>query len=206
MRVYDKNFLAKSWPYGPNERMSPILASSWWAPILQTAIGGVIGAGGAIAGGAFGSWFNWQKERQAIAAALAGEVEAAKSVAEFRQFRPIIESCLESTKAQGKLVYLRFSFDDHPFPVFEQNVSKIGFLPQDLARQVTEFYSYARSSVQDLRTLYNQDLNDWPLPAAIGFLESMIKAIDACTGLAEALVPRLRQEAARSWEHYFGLK
>jgi len=127
MRVYDKNFLAKSWPYGPNERMSPILASSWWAPILQTAIGGVIGAGGAIAGGAFGSWFNWQKERQAIAAALAGEVEAAKSVAEFRQFRPIIESCLESTKAQGKLVYLRFSSDDHPFPVFEQTSAKLVF-------------------------------------------------------------------------------
>ena len=185
--------------------MGPILASSWWAPILQTIIGGVIGVGGAIAGGAFGTWFNWQKERQAIAAALAGEVEAAKSVVEFRQFRPLIESCLESTKAQGKLVCLRFSVDDHPFPVFEQNISKISFLPQDLARQVTEFYSYARSSVQDLRTLYNQDLADWPLPAAIGFLESMIKAIDECTGLAEALVPKLRHEAGRSCKRYFGL-
>src|SRR5215471_3553135 len=148
--------------------MGPILAASpWWAPILQTAIGGAIGAGGAIAGGAFGSWFNWQHERQAIAAALAGEVEAEISVAEFRQFRPIIESCLESTKAQGKLVYLRFSIDDHPFPVFEQNVSKIGFLPEDLARQVTEFYSYARSSVQDLRILYSQDLDNWSLPAVL---------------------------------------
>jgi hypothetical protein len=185
--------------------MVPILASSWWAPILQTAIGGAIGAGGAIAGGAFGSWFNWQHERQAIAAALAGEVEAAEAVAEFRQFRPIIESCLESTKAQGKLVYLRFSIDDHPFPVFEQNVSKIGFLPEDLAREVTEFYSYARSSVQDLQILYSRDIDDWPLKAAVGFLESMIKAIDASTRLAEALVPKLRQEATRSWKHYFGL-
>jgi len=187
--------------------MGPILAASpWWAPILQTAIGGAIGAGGAIAGGAFGSWFNWQHERQAIAAALAGEVEAAESVAEFRQFRPIIEFCLQSTKAQGKLVYLRFSIDDHPFPVFEQNVSKIGFLPEDLARQVTEFYSYARSSVQDLRILYSQDLDNWPLPAAIEFLESMIKAIDVSAVLAKALVPNLRQEAARTWKQYFGLR
>ena len=91
----------KSGAFGSNEKMGPILASSWWAPILQTIIGGVIGVGGAIAGGAFGTWFNWQKERQAIAAALAGEVEAAKSVVEFRQFPPLIESCLESTKLRG---------------------------------------------------------------------------------------------------------
>jgi hypothetical protein len=64
----------------------------------------------------------------------------------------------------------------HPFPVFEQNIAKIVFA-EDLARQVTELYSYTRSTVQDLRILYSQDLDDWPLPAAIGFLESMIKAI-----------------------------
>jgi len=47
----------------------PIIASSWRAPILQTAIA-LIGAAGAIAGGAFGSWFTWQKERQSVAAAF----------------------------------------------------------------------------------------------------------------------------------------
>jgi len=43
------------------------------------------------------------------------------------------------------------------------------------------------------------------LPAAIGFLESMIKAIDASTGLAEALIPKLRHAAGRSWKLYFQL-
>jgi hypothetical protein len=55
--------------------MVPIIASAWWAPVLQTAIGALIGATGAIAGGAFGSWFTWQKERQSVAAAFAGEVQ-----------------------------------------------------------------------------------------------------------------------------------
>jgi len=32
--------------------------NEWWPPILQTAIGGLIGAVGAIFGGAFGSWFS----------------------------------------------------------------------------------------------------------------------------------------------------
>jgi len=44
-------------------------------PVIQVVIGGLIGAFGAIAGGAFGSWFTWQKERQSIAAAFAGEVQ-----------------------------------------------------------------------------------------------------------------------------------
>src|ERR1700720_2018282 len=69
--------------------MITLLASTWWPPILQTAIGGLIGAFGAIAGGAFGSWFTWQKERQSVAAALAGEVEAFIAVTEWYQTRAI---------------------------------------------------------------------------------------------------------------------
>jgi hypothetical protein len=163
----------------------------------QTAIGAIAAIGGGAFGDAFASWFTWQKERQAIAAALAGEVEAVKSVTKFRQYRQLIETCIELTKANNKLVYFAFSVDDHPFPVFEENVNKIGFLSEDLARHVTQFYTYARSAVQDFRTLYSQILSNWPLPDAVGFLEGMIKVIDASTGLAEDLIPRLRQEAAR---------
>jgi hypothetical protein len=53
--------------------MVTVIALSWLAPIRQTAIGGLIGAFGAIAEGAFGSWFKWQMERRAVADALAGE-------------------------------------------------------------------------------------------------------------------------------------
>src|SRR6516225_968291 len=108
--------------------------SDWWPPILQTALGGVIGAVGAVIGGAFGSWFTWQKERQSLAAALAGEVEAVKAVTEFRRYRQVLLWCIDQTNATGKVVYLTFSIDEHPFPAYEQNVGKIGHLPPDLAR------------------------------------------------------------------------
>src|SRR5580704_7891842 len=117
--------------------MITLLASTWWPPILQTAIGGLIGAFGAIAGGAFGSWFTWQKERQSVAAALAGEVEAFMAVTEWYQTRQFI--------SRG----YRSAIDDHPFPVFEANVGKIGFLPPDLARDVAGFYSHARRVVEE---------------------------------------------------------
>ena len=57
--------------------MDPPDASDW-GPFIQTVIGALIGAVDAIAGGAFGSWFTWQKERQSVAAAFAGEINAVR--------------------------------------------------------------------------------------------------------------------------------
>jgi hypothetical protein len=55
--------------------MVPQLASIDWWPFLQIITGALIGAGGAIGGGAFGTWFTWQMDRQSVAAALAGEIQ-----------------------------------------------------------------------------------------------------------------------------------
>ena len=82
--------------------MIVLIASTDWAPFFQTAIGSLIGAVGAITGGAFGSWFTWQKERQSVAAALAGEVEAFASLGDFRRYRRIMQECIDSTKASNK--------------------------------------------------------------------------------------------------------
>jgi hypothetical protein len=89
--------------------MITLLASTSWAPFFQTAIGALIGAVGAIGGGSFGSWFKWQKQRQSLAAALAGEVEAVKSVVEFRQYRLVIQDCIEFTKANNKAKWYAIS-------------------------------------------------------------------------------------------------
>jgi hypothetical protein len=123
--------------------MVPIIAS-----VLQTAIGALIGATGAIAGGAFGSWFTWQKERQSVAAAFAGEVQGFIDVINWRQ------TC------EGLLERRKFPIDDHPFPVFEANVGKIGLLPADLAGTVAGFYSHARGMVQDFLTINKGEFPD----------------------------------------------
>jgi hypothetical protein len=67
-----------------------LLASTNWAPFFQTAIGALIGTGGAIVGGAFGSWFTWQKERQSLAASFAAEVQAIVDVFNWRQVSELI--------------------------------------------------------------------------------------------------------------------
>lgn len=182
--------------------MITLLASTNWAPFFQTAIGALVGAGGAIGGGAFGSWFSWQKERQAIAAALAAEIEAVKTVAEFREYRRLIQDCIDVTKANKKAKWYAISVADHPFPVFENNVNKIGFLPAELARQVTTFYSYASGVVNDFRSLSTANLYNWPVSEVVIFLENVAAGIDASMNIARDLVPKLQKESARSWSDY----
>jgi hypothetical protein len=166
--------------------MMLLASTSWWPGILQTVIGAVIGAAGAIGGGAFASWFTWQKERQSVASALAGEVQGFIDVVDSRQIRELIP--------KGYV----FPIDDHPFPVFEANVGKIGALPPDLAAEVASFYSHARGTVQDLRTVRNQTA----MLNAGEFNERVVGGINILKTKAEALVPKLRKEAARSWQDY----
>jgi len=58
---------------------------SAWAPLIQTVVGGLIGVLGAIAGGTFSHWYAQQKERQALAAALAAEVQGLSDIVETNQ-------------------------------------------------------------------------------------------------------------------------
>lgn len=122
-----------------------------------------------------------------------------KAIKDFRRYRQTIQSYIDKTRADNKIVHLSFPIDEHPLPVFEQCVSKIGFLPADLASEVTKFYSYARSVVQDFRMLYSDNLQNWPLPDAVHLMEEMIRITDIMDDLATKLIPKLREEAERPW-------
>src|SRR5258708_4316218 len=106
--------------YSPSETpMTMILpiATVWWAPILQTAIGAIA----AIGGGVCVSWITWQKERQSLANALAGEIQGFMGILTWRDTRELLQKGY------------KFPIDDGGFPEFEAHIGKIGFLPSDLA-------------------------------------------------------------------------
>jgi hypothetical protein len=163
--------------------MVSLLGSAWWPPILQTAIGGLIGAFGAIAGGSFGSWFTWQKERQSVAAAFAAEVQG---IVDLIYVRQVLE-----------LIPLGYKFAIEPnFPVFEANIGKIGLLPTELARKVAGFYNYAAGIFLDVRTINNDEITEG---TRIRFTQRLTKNIETMLMEGKALVPELQKEAARSW-------
>jgi hypothetical protein len=157
--------------------------ASDWGPFIQTVIGALIGAVGAIAGGAFGSWFTWQKERRSVAAAFAGEINAILGLVGWRRAREAV------LKGKG------FPIEEHPFPVWEANVGKVGLLPSGLAVKVAGFYSLASGIVQDLKTLTGNVQIGNPQE----FRESLSKSIADAESEAKGLVSELQKEAERAW-------
>ena len=159
------------------------VAASAWPPVIQTAIGAVA----AIAGGAFTQWFTWQKERRALAAAFAGEIQSVVKAQNFRNLQAMIK--------QGKVPSAQPSF-----PVFDANVGKIGMLPVDLAGRVSVFYSDLAGVYLDLRTLYEALIErkiqiENPEEIKTGLL----KRLPTLESEANSLVANLRKESKRKW-------
>jgi hypothetical protein len=176
-----------------------IIASSSWAPILQTAFGASIGFAVAVAGVIFGAWFKGQLRRQSLAAALAAEMEAVTELTGHHMVVELIQTCIASIEANKTPEYPRFPIQDHPLPVFEESVGEIELLPVELARQVRTFYTYAIAAVQDFRTLYNANLYDRPVDEQLSFLQEMVRTMNRGFDLAKTLIPQLENEAKRMW-------
>ena len=158
--------------------ITPVLSSSWWPPILQTAVGGLL----AIVGGAFGLWFSWQRERQSLAAAFAAEIQAILDVVAWREAR------------EGVLQGKNFPISEDPFPVWKANVGKIGILPPDLASKVTGFYGRTAGMVQDFITLSTRTMGN-----ETQIRRRLAENIEELEPEGRALVAQLRKEAERGW-------
>jgi hypothetical protein len=151
-----------------------------WAPVVQTAIGALA----AIGGGAAVSWITWQRERQSIANAIAGEIRAFVAILKWRNASELLRKGYE------------FPYEGGDFPVFAAYVAKIGLLPSDIAGDVTEFYGYAAGIFQDFKTLNANRLNDLQKRK---LQDSLANNIDGIIPKAETLILKLQKEAARSW-------
>jgi hypothetical protein len=86
--------------------------------------------------------------------------------------------------------------------VFEQNVTKIGLLPADLADKVVEFCAYARGTVRDFRTTCDTNWSRCPAVEATRFMEGFLNGVDTMINSARVVVPELKREAARTWTDY----
>jgi hypothetical protein len=166
-------------------------AVSSWAPAVLTIIGTVIGAVAAIVGSAFAQWFSRQLERQALAAALAGEIQCIVEATNWHDARREIE--------QGKAIEV----GEIAFPIFEANVSKIGFLPVDLAGKVSVFYSELGGVFQEFRTLWAALIDRKITITHPDHLRArLLQRMDAVEEKAKVLLLELKKEAARSWHYY----
>ena len=101
---------------------------------------------------------------------------------------------------EGILAGQKFPIDEHPFPIFDANVGKIGFLPAPLAGDVAGFYSFAKGIVQDILVIYKGEFTG-RVPEMV-FRRNLVKTLDKVEAKGVALIAELQKEAKRTWMDY----
>lgn len=96
----------------------------------------------------------WDKktEKTAIQSAIIAEIKALKNIIEQRNYLKDIQSImnyLEKNRGNTKTISLEIQSD--VFPVYSNNLNKIGHLNPKLAPKVVTFYSLLSSILQDVK-------------------------------------------------------
>ena len=116
------------------------------ADIISVAVGGAIG----IAGGVVIKLWEGQREKRALAYALAGEVSAILEIVERRKYRQAVRQLMTAVETNRQPLFIQVPITQKYFTVFEANAAKVGLLPRNAARDVACFYTYAKSIIEDV--------------------------------------------------------
>lgn len=153
---------------------------------MDAAIAGLIGASigaGAALGGAYitvqGSLTVQKRQRQAeresIASAFYGEINALLSIIQTRQYIKGIEeslSRLQQTKALGSLYSFRVTRSY--FNVYEKSVDKIGLLPVPLPERIAFLYTIGFAILEDVDFINATPVGNWEAPEIRDLLQELL--------------------------------
>jgi len=160
--------------------MTTLLADAaqqpWWAPLVQTALGGGLAIVGAFIATWWGETLKEHRERRQVAAAFAGDISALRSVVVLRNYEALlrenISCCIAMPSASGALPQVgngpRTTHWVNPLPIrgahlglFDNNVGRLGSLPPSIARVIAgDFDNKASTLVGQLEKEANQELED----------------------------------------------
>lgn len=119
--------------------------------------GAVIGAVAALIVGVasfIGTIYNASRQRrqdrEATKAAIIAEVSALASIIEKRMYRESLEAVAMEVEATNEACSLHVPVPAHYCRVYEANVSSIGLMPAEQAKQVVRFYQLIDSVIADV--------------------------------------------------------
>ena len=94
-----------------------------------------------------------RNSRQSLEGAFAGEIGALIGIVKHRNYREHIQSCIalmEQTN-EPQILQIRVTYDY--FTVYKQNASQLGLLRPPMARDVSIFYTYCFSILEDFQSM-----------------------------------------------------
>ena len=122
-----------------------------WDNIVLVLVGGLLGAGGAIAAQWLTHHLNDRRTRRAIAGAFAGEIGAICSIIRRRKYleggQQLLEHVRQSQQPRRVVVHITQEY----LTIYHSNSSAIGLLPAPLALSIAKFYTQVKSLMEDVR-------------------------------------------------------
>ena len=120
-----------------------------YIPLFQTLIGGLLTFTGGLLGNILLQQRQRRSERNSLASAFYGEIQALIGIVEKRQYIEGIRDSIHGLKSGKKILY-QMRVTRKYFNVYEKNLDKIGILPNPLPEKIVELYTVMTAILEDL--------------------------------------------------------
>jgi len=166
-------------------------------PAMAALIGSLIGAFAGIGGGLLLEAYRRRRDRQGTASALAGEIASILFMAERRKYVEYFETILPSLDGGVDILIGKFAPDaDHPEPVADRLIDKLGLLPRNLPERVVRFYSMVAGIRRDLERMANREVS---VSGKATMIREDLAIWTEAVSLGNELVTELQREANGWW-------
>jgi hypothetical protein len=129
----------------------------------MTTINLVIGAFLGAASSFFGSYAlrrrEVEDEKQNLASAFLGEIEALRLIVEKRHYIEDFARAIEHVRQTGQPYWHGFRTRREPFNVFRENVGKIGMLDSPLPELIVRYYTQGQAILEDMGSISEGTFN-----------------------------------------------
>ncbi len=125
---------------------------------MWTLIGGLAGWIAGFAGSILTPYITERRqrkfERRGLAAALKGEIDALRLIAEKRKYIEEFERQIQELRKPGAQTFKQnINLSEKYFEVYSANAGKIGLLGEDVSNKVAETYTLTKSFLEDVKTI-----------------------------------------------------
>lgn len=143
-----------------------------YIPLLQTLVGGLL----TFLGGLLGSVIIQQRQRKAernsLASAFYGEIQALLKIIERRQYIQRIQEAIKDIRSNREISF-RIKVTRKYFNVYEKNLDKIGILPNPLPEKIVDIYTVMTAILDDLDLIDDESFNKQETEVAALFLAEL---------------------------------
>ncbi len=168
-----------------------------YLPLLQTLVGGLL----TFLGGLLGTYFVQRAQRktetESMAAAFYGEITASLLTIERRQYIQILETTLEEFRKDAKAELSYFEITEKSFGVYENNIGKIGLLPNPLPEKIFVFYGLLTTVLNDLASLNKLTSEPHKTSTVEGYFLELITDLGAAVTFGKDIQLQIRSNFER---------